>query len=110
MMYKYNFENATEKRVADRVIGHIVIPECDGQIKHPEHLAQHNSLQVLQRLALNEEWSVLRKMLLELPSHQRKDTTVMLRRTVETPLIGKTFPDYHWFRKRAEENEKKPRF
>ena len=106
MIHKYNFENATEKRQADKELGHITVPTPDGQVKHPEHLQQHETLQVLQRHALNENWSVLRKMILELPEHQRKDTIEMLRRTNNDPLIGKDFPDEHWFQKRADENER----
>ncbi len=103
-MHKYNFENATEKRVADKEMGHVLIPHPDGQVKHPEHLEQQETLQILQREALNENWPVLRKMIAELPEHQRKDTIEMLRRTNKDPLIGKDFPDEHWFRKRANEN------
>ena len=105
MVHKYNFENATEKRIADKEIGHVLIPHPDGQIKHPEHLEQHNTLQVLQRHALNENWSVLRKMIAKLPEHQRKDTINMLKKTNNDPLIGKNFPDEVWFRKRADENK-----
>ena len=105
-MHKYNFENATEKRQADKELGHITMPHPDGQWKHPEHLQQHEMLQVLQREALNENWSVLRKMIAELPEHQRKDTINMLKKTNNDPLIGKKFPDEAWFRKRADENEK----
>ena len=104
-MHKYNFENATEKRAADKEIGHILIPDPDGQVKHPEHLEQHETLQILQREALNENWSVLRKMIAELPEYQRKDTIEMLKRTNNDPLIGKNFPDEAWFRKRANENK-----
>ena len=78
-MHKYNFENATEKRVADKELGHILIPNPDGQVKHPEHLQQHETLQILQREALNENWSVLRKMITELPEYQRKDTILRPR-------------------------------
>ena len=46
-LHKYNFENATEKRAADKAYGHILIPDPDGQEKHPEHLWQHNHLQEL---------------------------------------------------------------
>jgi len=46
MAHKYNFENATEKRQADKDLGFINFPPCDGQIKHPEHLQQHEMLQV----------------------------------------------------------------
>ena len=102
MVHKYNFENATEKREADEVMGHIVMPHPDGQEKHPEHLQQHETLQVLQREALNYNWGVLRKMILELPEHQRKDTIEMLRKT--NIDLGKIFPDEAWFRKRADEN------
>ena len=104
-MHKYNFENATEKRIADKELGHVLIPHPDGQVKHPEHLEQHETLQILQREALNENWSVLRKMIAELPEHQRKDTIEMLKRTNNDPLIGKNFPDEAWFRKRANENK-----
>ena len=81
-MHKYNFENATEKRQADKDLGHIVMPHPDGQLKHPEHLQQHEMLQVLQREALNENWPVVRKMISELPEHQKKDTIEMLKRSV----------------------------
>ena len=105
-MHKFNFENATEKRLADKELGHIVMPHPDGQIKHPEHLQQHNTLQVLQRHALNENWPVLRKMIAELPEHQRKDTIHMLKMTNNDPLIRKNFPNEAWFQKRADESMK----
>ena len=93
-MHKYNFENATEKRAADKEIGHILIPNPDGQVKHPEHLQQHEMLQVLQRESLNGNWSVVRKMISELPEHQKKDTIEMLKRANKDPLVGsKDFPD-----------------
>ena len=106
MMHKYNFENATEKRAADKEIGHILIPNPDGQVKHPEHLQQHEMLQVLQRESLNGNWPVVRKMISELPEHQKKDTIEMLKRTNNDPLIGKKFPDEAWFQKRADERMK----
>ena len=105
-MHKYNFEVATEKEKADKELGHILIPPPDGQVKHPEHLEQHEMLQVLQRHALSENWSVLRSMIADLPEHQRKDTINMLKKTNNDPLIGKNFPDEAWFRKRADENER----
>ena len=81
-MHKYNFENATEKRIADKEFGYITIPECDGQVKHPEHLQQHEMLQVLQRHALNGDVEDCKRMIAELPEHQKKDTTEMLKRSV----------------------------
>ena len=81
-IHKFNFEVATEKRAADKKFGHILIPEPDGQKKHPEHLQQHNHLQVLQRFALNGNTEKVREMIAELPEYQVKDTVEMLRRTV----------------------------
>ena len=81
-MYKYNFENATEKRQADKELGHILIPYPDGQVKHPEHLQQHETLQVLQRYALNGNAEKCKEMIAELPEHQRKDTIKMLKGAV----------------------------
>ena len=104
-MHKYNFENATEKRQADKDLGFINFPPCDGQVKHPEHLQQHETLQILQRHALNEDWATVRSMIAELPEHQRKDTIHMLKKTNNDPLIGKKFPDEAWFQKRADEYE-----
>ena len=104
MIHKYNFENATEKRAADKELGHILLPHPDGQVKHPEHLEQHEILQILQRHALSENWSLLRKMILELPEHQRKDTIHMLKKTNNDPMIKKNFPDEAWFSKRADED------
>ena len=101
-MHKYNFENATEKRQADKELGHILMPHPDGQVKHPEHLQQHETLQVLLRHALSEEWGVLRRKINELPEHQRADTINMLKHTCND--LGKVFPDEAWFRKRANED------
>ena len=78
-MYKYNFENATEKRQADKELGYVLMPHPDGQVKHPEHLQQHETLQVLQRHALNGNAEKCKEMIAELPEHQRKDTIKMLK-------------------------------
>jgi|TARA_B100000745_G_C20000036_1_gene339376 hypothetical protein len=81
-MYKYNFENATEKRQADKELGYVLMPHPDGQVKHPEHLQQHETLQVLQRHALNGNAEKCKEMIAELPEHQRKDTIKMLKGAV----------------------------
>jgi hypothetical protein len=99
-MHKYNFENATEKRRADKELGHILTPHPDGQIKHPEHLNEHEMLQILQRESLNGNWSVVKDMLLEFPESKRKDLVEMLRRANKDPLIGKDFPDEEWFKQK----------
>ena len=104
MAHKYNFENATSKRQADKDLGFITFPPWDGQVKHPEHLKEHEMLQVLQRETLNQNWPVVRKMIFEFPEFKRKDLIEMLRRTNKFFLIDKDFPDENWFQKRADEN------
>ena len=81
-IHKFNFENATEKRAADKVYGHVLIPDPDGQVKHPEHLWQHEHLQILQREALNGNVERCKEMIAELPEHQRSDTIKMLEGAV----------------------------
>ena len=90
-MHKYNFENATEKREADKIMGHILMPHPDGQVKHPEHLQQHEMLQVLQREAICANWEVVKKTISELPEHQKKDTIEMLKRSMD--VSRHTWPD-----------------
>ena len=80
--HNYNFENATEKRAADKKFGFINFPPSDGQVKHPEHLQQHEHLQILQRHALNGNTEKVREMIAELPEHQVRDTVEMLKRSV----------------------------
>ena len=81
-IHKYNFENATEKRAADKEYGYFLIPDPDGQKYHPEHLNQHEHLQILQRHALNGNVEKCREMIAELPEYQRKDTIEMLKGSV----------------------------
>ena len=88
MSYKYNFENATEKRAADKELGHIVMPHPDGQEKHPEHLQKNEMLQVLQRYALDGNVEKCKEMIAKLPNHQKKDTIELIRATVES--MGRT--------------------
>jgi len=90
MTHNINFEVASERATIKE---HMLMPPNDGQVKHPEHLQQHEMLQVLQRESLNGNWTVVRKMISELPEHQKKDTIEMLKRTNNDPLIGKSFPD-----------------
>ena len=51
-MYKINYENATERRTVKE---HMLMPTNDGQVKHPEHLREHEMMVKIQRLALNGE-------------------------------------------------------
>lgn len=92
-MYKYNFENATEKRKADKDLGHVLMPPNDGQEKHPEHLNEHELLQVIQRESLNQNWQEVKRLIQDFPEGKRKDLIAMLKSANEDPLIGKSFPD-----------------
>ena len=82
MTYRINYLNATEKRQAQKEQGRNNIPECDGQVKHPEHLWRHDHLQILQREALRGNVEKCREMILELPEYQRKDMTEMMIKSV----------------------------
>ena len=90
MVHKINFEIASERATVKE---HMLLPPNDGQWKHPEHLNEHEMLQLLQRESLNGNWPVVKKMLLEFPEGKRKDLTEMLKRVNKDPLIGKDFPD-----------------
>ena len=90
MTHKINFEVASERATIKE---YMLLPPNDGQWKHPEHLNEHEMLQILQRESLNQNWPVVKKMLLEFPEGKRKDLKEMLRRTNKDPLIGKNFPD-----------------
>ena len=90
MTHKINFEVASERATIKE---HMLLPPNDGQWKHPEHLNEHEMLQILQRESLNQNWPVVKKMLLEFPEGKRKDLKEMLRRANKDPLIGKNFPD-----------------
>ena len=90
MTHSINFEVASERATVKE---HMLLPPNDGQWKHPEHLNEHEMLQILQRESLNQNWPVVKKMLLEFPEGKRNDLKEMLRRANKDPLIGKDFPD-----------------
>ena len=79
-MHKVNFEVASERATVKE---HMLLPPNDGQWKHPEHLQQHEMLQVLQREAISANWEVVKKTISELPEHQKKDTIEMLKRSMD---------------------------
>ena len=78
-MHKINYEVASERATVKE---HMLLPPNDGQWKHPEHLQQHETLQVLQREALNGNIEVVRKMVAEDPEPQSKYSITMLERSV----------------------------
>ena len=90
MTHKVNFEIASERATIKE---YMLLPPNDGQWKHPEHLNEHEMLQVIQRESLNQNWLEVQSLLLKFPEGKRKDLIEMLRRTNKDPLIGKDFPD-----------------
>ena len=80
MVYKVNFENATERRTVKE---HMLMPPNDGQVKHPEHLREHEMMVNIQRLALNGEVEKVRESLLEWPEGKRNDLRKILIDSVE---------------------------
>ena len=87
MKYEYDYENATEKRASQKKYGRLDIP-YDDPSKHPEHLNQHEHLQILQREALNGNVTKVKEMINELPEHQQKDMIEMIKSTVNS--VGRT--------------------
>ena len=81
--YEFNYENATEKRESQKLHGRIDIPHDDPS-KHPEHLKQHEHLQILQREALNGNEEIVRQMLEEVSDSQLGDTIQMIQSTVKS--------------------------
>ena len=90
MTHKVNFEIASERATIKE---HMLLPPNDGQWKHPEHLNEHEMLQVIQRESLNQNWPEVKRLLLDFPEGKRKDLIEMLKRANKDPLIGKDFPD-----------------
>ena len=90
MTHKINFEVASERATIKE---HMLLPPNDGQWKHPEHLNEHELLQVIQRESLNQNWPEVKRLLLDFPEGKRKDLIKMLKCANKDPLIGKPFPD-----------------
>ena len=78
MVYKYNFENATEKRQADKDLAHVLMPDPDGQRKHPEHLQEDEMLREIQSEALYGKPERVKELLLTWPEDKQKDLKKML--------------------------------
>jgi len=78
-MKHVDYEVASERATVKE---YMLLPPNDGQWKHPEHLQQHEMLQVLQREALNGNIEIVKRMVAVLPDHQKKDTITMLKRSV----------------------------
>ena len=90
MIHKINFEVASERATIKE---HMLMPPNDGQEKHPEHLNEHELLQIITRESQNQNWPEVKRLLLEFPEGKREDLIEMLRRANKDPLIGKDFPD-----------------
>ena len=78
--YKYNYENATEKRESQKQDGRLDIPHDDPS-KHPEHLTEHEMLQEIQREALYGKPERVKELLLKFPESKREDLSTMLQKS-----------------------------
>ena len=90
MIHKINFEVASERATIKE---HMLMPPNDGQEKHPEHLNEHELLQIITRESQNQNWPEVKRLLLEFPEGKREDLIEMLKRANKDPLINKDFPD-----------------
>ena len=75
IMHKINFEVASERATIKE---HMLLPPNDGQMKHPEHLNEHEMLQVLQRYALNGDVERTKEWILKFPEGKREDLRKMM--------------------------------
>ena len=80
--YKYNYENATEKRESQDKHGRLDIPH-DSPEKHPAHLHDHQLLQEIQHEALYGEAKRVTELLLKWPEYKREDLRKLLIDSVE---------------------------
>ena len=64
--YKYNYENATEKRESQEKQGRLDIPHDDPS-NHPQHLQEAQMLQEIQHEALYGEAKRVKELLLTWP-------------------------------------------
>ena len=74
-MHEINYEVASERATVKE---HMLLPPNDGQVKHPEHLREHEMMVNIQRLALNGEEEKVKESLLEWPETKRKDLRKIL--------------------------------
>ena len=81
--YKYNYENATEKRESQKVHGRMDDIPHDSPDKHTQHLQEHQMLQEIQHEALYGETRRVKELLLSLPESKREDLRKLLIDSVE---------------------------
>ena len=77
MKYKYNYENATEKRESQEKEGRLDIPHTSPD-NHPQHLQEHQMLQEIHHEALYGKPEKVKELLLTWPETKRKDLRQLL--------------------------------
>ena len=80
--YKYNYENATEKRESQDKHGRLDIPH-DSPDNHPEHLQEHQMLQEIQHEALYGDARRVKELLSTWPESKQQDLRKLLIDSVE---------------------------
>ena len=80
--YKYNYENATEKRESQDKHGRLDIPH-DNPDKHPQHLQEAQMLQEIQHEALYGDARRVKELLSTWPESKQQDLRKLLIDSVE---------------------------
>ena len=80
--YKYNYENATEKRESQDKHGRLDIPH-DSPDNHPQHLQEHQMLQEIQHEALYGDARRVKELLSTWPESKQQDLRKLLIDSVE---------------------------
>tara|TARA_B100000029_G_scaffold451872_1_gene476734 strand:+ start:470 stop:745 length:276 start_codon:yes stop_codon:yes gene_type:complete len=80
--YKYNYENATEKRESQLKEGRLDIPHTTPD-NCPQHLQEHQMLQEIQHEALYGEVKRVKELLSTWPESKQQDLRKLLLEIVE---------------------------
>ena len=80
--YKYNYENATEKRESQNKHGRLDIPH-DSPDNHPQHLQEAQMLQEIQHEALYGDARRVKELLSTWPESKQQDLRKLLIDCVE---------------------------
>ena len=80
--YKYNYENATEKRESQEKQGRLDIPH-DSPDNHPQHLQEAQMLQEILHEALYGEIRRVKELLSTWPESKQQDLRKLLIDSVE---------------------------
>ena len=81
--YKYNYENATEKRESQKIHGRMDDIPHDSPDKHPQHLQEAQMLQEILHEALYGDARRVKELLSTWPESKQQDLRKLLIDSVE---------------------------